>query len=671
MNREKAALLRQALGSGLDLSTELRVRLRLAQELLLAGDVAASLAELDRLDDVIQSRGVIVRPEFRRQIRDQRTLSYLRLGETENCVLHQGVESCLFPIRGGGVHSQQRGSREAIKGLLAALADSPQDLVARWLLNIAYMTVGEYPEKVPPRFLIPPEKFDSGYDIGRFHDVAPALGLNVPGLAGGAVMEDFDNDGNLDLMISSSGLRDPLRCFRNTGDGRFVERTAEAGVTGLTGGLNLIQADFDNDGNCDVLVLRGAWMGSQGQYPNSLLRNRGDGVFEDVTEAAGILSFHPTQAAAWGDYNNDGWLDLFIGNESTNEDSHPSELYRNNRNGTFTNVAEQLGIAELGFVKGAAWGDYDNDGRVDLYVSCLGERNRLYRNEGSAFRDVTARAGVAEPVQSFATWFWDYDNDGWLDLFVAPFQVDRPADIPAIYLDLPAASERPRLYRNNHDGTFSDVTRSAELHRAILVMGANYGDLDNDGWPDFYLGTGEPDFRALLPNRMFRNDSGKRFQDVTTSGGFGHLQKGHAVSFGDIDNDGDQDVFAKMGGAYAGDAFRSVLFENPGHGNHWVTLMLEGVRANRSAIGARIRMRGGAREIWHLVGSGGSFGANSLRAEIGLGRMESIDELEIRWPGGSSPQTFRALKADRAYRLREGAAEPAVVPLKKIRLMSR
>jgi hypothetical protein len=346
-------------------------------------------------------------------------------------------------------------------------------------------------------------------------------------------------------------------------------------------------------------------------------------------------------------------------------------LYRNQRDGTFRNVSASVGLHDLGFVKGAAWGDYDNDGRPDLYVSQLGERNRLFHNEGGKFRDVTVAAGVSEPVQSFATWFWDYDNDGWLDLFVAAFQVDRLSDIPALHLNLPVSSERPRLYHNNHDGTFTDVTRAMGLDRAVLIMGANYGDLDNDGWPDCYLGTGEPDFRALLPNRMFRNDAGRRFQDVTTSGAFGHLQKGHAVSFGDIDNDGDQDIFAKMGGAYEGDAFRSVLFENPGHGNHWLTLLLKGVNANRAAIGARIRVRAGGRDIYHLVGSGGSFGANSLQAEIGIGRAPAVDEVEIRWPGSGRVQLVRELKADHVYRLEEGVSEVQTLRRKSFSIEAR
>jgi hypothetical protein len=333
-------------------------------------------------------------------------------------------------------------------------------------------------------------------------------------------------------------------------------------------------------------------------------------------------------------------------------------LYRNNGDGTFTNVAARMGVTDSGFVKGAAWGDYDNDGYPDLYVSRLGAPNVLWRNErGRAFRDVTQIAGVAQPVHSFATWFWDYDNDGWLDLFAAPFRTTMLGDIAAVHLGLPHGAELPKLYRNRGDGTFQDVTAAVRFDRTVLVMGANFGDLDNDGFLDCYLGTGEPDLRALLPNRMFRNAGGRVFQDVTTSGGFGHLQKGHAVAFGDVDHDGDQDIYQVMGGAYEGDAFRNALYINPGHGNDW---QLEGVRSNRSAIGARIKVvverSSGMGEIHGVVSSGGGFGSSSLQAEIGLGRISGIRRVEVVWPSGLR-QTFDKVVKNRRYVIREGEPE--------------
>jgi hypothetical protein len=189
-------------------------------------------------------------------------------------------------------------------------------------------------------------------------------------------------------------------------------------------------------------------------------------------------------------------------------------------------------------------------------------------------------------------------------------------------------------------------------------MGANFGDLDNDGFLDFYLGTGFPNYEALMPNLMFRNHGGKRFSDITTSGGFGHLQKGHGIAFADLDNDGDQDVFEQMGGATPGDAYGNALYENPGFSHHWVKLKLVGVASNRSAIGTRIRLgiteHGNERSVFRHVNSGGSFGANPLRQEIGLGTATSIDVLEIFWPKTGLTQTFRNLAVDQALEITEG-----------------
>ena len=259
------------------------------------------------------------------------------------------------------------------------------------------------------------------------------------------------------------------------------------------------------------------------------------------------------------------------------------QLYLNNGDGTFTEVGDNSGIHLEGMVKGATFGDYDNDGWPDLYVSILGGPNHLFRNLGTAkgdkpsFADVTAQAGVAEPLVSFTTWFFDYNNDGWPDIFVTGYSASLP-NIVREYIGQKeqAKGERPRLYRNNKDGTFTDVSREVGLDKLLLTMGANFGDLDNDGCLDFYLGTGQPNLAYLIPNRMFRNDQGKAFQDVTTSGGFGHLQKGHAVAFGDIDNSGNQDVVEVMGGVYPSDKFWTALYKNPGHGNHWVKLNLGG-----------------------------------------------------------------------------------------------
>jgi hypothetical protein len=509
--------------------------------------------------------------------------------------------------------------------------------------------------------------------------MAPLLGLDVVGLSGGGIMEDFDGDGYLDIMASSWGLRDPIRYFRNRGDGTFADRTEAAGLSGIVGGLNTCQADYDNNGYMDVLVLRGAWLDKEGYHPNSLLANQGEGRFVDTTEKAGLLTLHPTQTAAWGDFDNDGWVDLFVGNESRGEEIHPCELFRNQGDGTFVDEAVTAGLAVEGYVKAVVWGDYDNDGMLDLYISRLApdEPNLLLRNEGEDatgrwhFADVSEEAGVTGPDYSFPTWFWDYDNDGWLDLFVAGFKAD-VGDVAAAYLGLPHRADAPRLYRNNGDGSFADVTRAARLDVPLKAMGCNFGDLDNDGYLDCYIGTGDPDMASLVPNRMFRNKAGKTFQDVTTSGGFGHLQKGHAVAFGDIDHDGDQDVFAVIGGAFSGDVFQNVFFENPGHGNHWIKLKLQGRRSNRAAIGARIKIEvdtaDGIRQIYATVTSGGSFGASSLRREIGLGQALAIRSLEITWPASRQVQVFADVAMDQILLIREGDPRPLSLELQAFKI---
>lgn len=678
LNVKRAELFHARAQAATNVTEQIENRSRYIAELLNAGLSQAALDEFTAFEPFLKQHGLF---EVNKSLlRTYQALAWLRIGEQENCLTNHNVESCLFPIAGGGVHKWQRGSHGAINVLTNFLSESPDDLTARWLLNIAYMTVGEYPDKVAPQWLLPPETFASDYPLKRFSDVAGNVGLDLDGLAGGVIVDDFDGDGYLDLMNSSWGATDQLRFFRNNRDGTFTERTREAGLLGETGGLNLLQADFNNDGHLDFLVLRGAWAGSQGRVPNSLIRNNGDGTFEDVTEQAGLLSFHPTQTATWFDFNGDGWLDLFIGNESSGREVHPCELFQNNGDGTFTECAEQNGLSYVGFVKGVTSGDYDNDGRPDLYLSILGRPNLLFRNEGPRdpapgaksawrFREVGRQAGVREPLYSFPTWFWDYDNDGWLDLFVAGYKITGVGDIAADYLGLPHQAERVRLYRNNGNGTFTDVTKPANLYKVLHAMGSNFGDLDSDGYLDFYIGTGDPDLATLIPNRMFRNAGGRVFQDVTTAGGFGHLQKGHAIAFADIDHDGDQDIYADMGGAFTGDTYRNALFENPGFGHHWIVLKLEGAQSNRSAIGAKIKVTvatpAGPRTIYRTVCSGGSFGASPLRQEIGLGKAQAIETIEISWPATKQTQVFRNVAMDQFLRIQEGNATPVRLDLKR------
>jgi hypothetical protein len=677
LSDRRAAILRERVERNAGAENEPATRLRLARDLVNAGQLDECLAQLDRVDALLAQGGKtrLGRVEIEQESKHLRAIAWMRRGELDNCLARHCCESCILPLRSGAVHGDPRGSSTAIPILVDLLEKHPDDYEALWLLNLAHMTLGTWPDGVPARWRVPAKAFESEADFPRFPDVAHECGVDWSSLSGGAASEDYDGDGLLDLALTGSGRYQQMHVFRNRGDGTFEDRTHAAAVEGICGGLNLIQGDYDNDGDVDLYVLRGAWYGEQGCTPDSLLRNRGDGTFDDVTEEAGLLSFKPSQTGVFSDLDGDGWLDLVVGNETKADGPvHSCEVWVNQRDGTFRDFARETGATIDRFVKGVVAGDYDDDGRVDLYFSCRSAMNVLLHNESSEqppgfrFRDVTLEAGVGLPNMSFPALFFDYDDDGRLDLYVATnagFLGDRVDDIGRFHLGLEIVSERPCLYHNLGNGRFRNVAAELGADRAIFTMGANFGDLDHDGWLDLYLGTGSPDLAALLPNRLFRNDGGRRFQDVTTASGTGHLQKGHGVVFADFDNDGDEDLFEHLGGGVSGDAYPAALFENPGNSNHHLTLRLRGTKANRMGLGARIlvRVATGAdeRSIHRVCGTGGSFGTSPLRQEIGLGDADRIVFVEIVWPGSGTRQRLESLGLDRAYEITEG--EPTPRPL--------
>ena len=333
-------------------------------------------------------------------------VAHLHRSDMVNEAFSAPGEKCLFPMRPGNAYKKTADAQKAIEYFSKCLEYRPQSLDTRWLLNLAYATLGEYPDGVPEKYRIPLSAFESRERVDRFVDVAPAVGVDTFSQAGGVIVDDFENNGRLDILTSSMDMCQPLRYFHNNGDGTFTDRARETGLAKQMGGLNIIQTDYNNDGCLDFLVLRGGW-----EFPQrmSLMKNNSDGTFIDVTDASGLGQvLVASQTAVWADINNDGLLDLFVGNESGG-----NQLFLNKGDGTFENISHSAGIEKTVQTKSVVAADYDNDGYVDFYVTDYLGQNRLYHNNhDNTFTDVATEAGVVGLGPSFVAWFFDYDNCG-------------------------------------------------------------------------------------------------------------------------------------------------------------------------------------------------------------------------------------------------------------------
>ncbi len=673
----------RVLSGTIENETDARGHQKIANRYLRAGDTEDALEVFHLIEAAGESANLS--DEFQAEIENWIALSYLRMGEQQNCFNNPHASACILPLDPEAIHQMREGSTKAIEYYQGKiLPREPDNYGAKWLLNVAYMTLGEYPGGVPEEHLIPMPGLVENYDGTTFKNVADFAGVDDMNLSGGTLVDDFDNDGLLDIFTTAWNMDGRIHFYLRNEDGTFRDHTEAAGLSGLGGGLNATHADYNNDGYPDAYVMRGAWGGEFGVVPNSLLKNNGDGTFTDVTVDAGVLEFEPTGASAFADLNNDGWLDLVVSNEKQGEVRPHGiiSIFMNDQKGGFSRIPEDRGIKLDCSSKGVAIGDYDGDSYADIFISCLRGENMLMRNvmgenDGVlAFDDVTEKAGVAQPIFSFASWFFDYDNDGLEDLFVASYDFGNKSASAGImarsYAGIEASESHPALYRNLGDGRFEDVSQSAGLMAPSFTMGANFGDFNNDGWLDMYWGTGEPPYDSVYPNTALLNQGGKSFLDITASSGLGHIQKGHGIAFADFDHDGDQDIFAQMGGEQPGDVFQNALFENRlgsrDIDNKWLKLKLEGKRSNRGAIGARVRVDvvmqdGSQRSLYRTVNTGSSFGSSPLLRHIGLGKAESVSRVIVEWPASGITQPLTGFDVNSAYRIVEGRTDFEKVPI--------
>ncbi len=658
-------------GEGEELATVLVLR---GYHRLRTGDLDGAQADLDRALALVEASG----GPLRRLARLHLAAVWLRRSELDNCVSSGDAGVCLVPFSEAAQHVLTEGMTQAAAIYTALLEEDDAEAAGpRWLLNVAHMALGDFPDGVPELWRLPAGALESEGEAEPWPNVARAIGLTEPGYAGGAALDDFDGDGRLDVMVSQMGPAAGMKLFLNEGTGRLCRASDASGLSAISGVLHFTTADYDNDGDLDVFAPRAGWMRDVGQLvAPSLLRNDGEGRFVDVAVEAGLAApstWAASQVGAWADIDGDGDLDLFVGRELREgaDVTEParSSLYVNQGDGTFVDVLPPGVSVFSKYVKGAAFGDVDNDGDPDLYVSVREGNNGLLINDGTGnFASSTRTRDVQAPHDSFSTWFFDHDQDGWEDLFVAAYpsidgsvgplgagQGESAGGYARQVLGEPAGVETAKLFRNRGAaGGFEDVSAAVGLDDAHMVMGANFGDFDADGFPDLYLGTGAPPLDAIEPNAAYRNEGGTRFVDVTTAMHVGHLQKGHGVSFGDLDEDGDVDLLAEMGGAFPVDAFPSALFLNPTVAPHGVHLRLRGVEANRMALGARVRVVTEDRVIHHTVGATSSFGNNSHQVEVGLIEGENIVSIEIVWPGNPAPEIVSDSPADHIVWITQG-----------------
>lgn len=423
----------------------------------------------------------------------------------------------------------------------------------------------------------------------NFTDRTIEAGVPGAGVGNGIAFGDYDNDGDLDLYVSADP-HDIL--YRNNGDGIFEDVTAVAGISVPGDGVAAAFGDYNNDGNLDLYIaVNDGW--------DILFRNEGGGRFRDVSWEVNVSNPRRARSATFADFDNDSFLDIYVVNEGA-----ANILYRNIRGTLFDDVADAMGVADQGPGRCSAWGDYDNDGDLDIYVTNKNAPNIMYRNDNGSFKNITEKAGVEGIGDSTGVAAADYDNDGNLD----------------IYVD---GDPQNYLYHNNGDGTFTDVAADAGVTHSGQESTPAFGDYDNDGDLDLYLTVWKG--KAVL----YSNNGDGTFADVTEAAGLGALGDGWGGVFSDYDGDGDLDIYASYTTRF------NILYQNNGSDNNWLHIKPLGSLSNKNGIGTWVELTaGGVLQVREVSGGSGYGSQASFTVEFGLGKNAVADVVEIKWPSG-------------------------------------
>ena len=538
----------------------------------------------------------------------------------------------------------------AIEDGVACLELDPDDDRARYWLWLATRPGGGYPDSVAPALRM--EARDGHHPSPvELEEVAARIGLDKTSGGRGTAVFDLDGNGWLDVVVA--GAHAGVSLYRNNGDGTFTDISAGSGLDACVYGFGVAAADYDNNGLPDLFVT------SMGFYngESALYRNNGDGTFTDVTREAGVECWGPAFTASWVDYDGDGLLDLFVANNLGGlfDRKTPNRLFRNNGDGTFTDVTRKAGLDTRWATIGAAWGDFRNNGLPDLFLSGLG-RAQLFENQGDGtFRDVSGRAGVDRAAIGSVATVCDIDDDGWLDIVQCTYS--RPMD--AIHTLRngrgPDDGEPLRVFRNNRDGTFTEIAARVGITGCWGTMTANLGDFDNDGHLDLFLGNGDPSMDRCEAPVLLANDGAGIFRNVSFAAGLPFTGKGHGANLADLMGDGRLHLLMANGGLYPGDLLTTTVHRPKALPGRYLNVRLVGTVGNRDAIGARLALTAGGRTQHRLVSGGSGFGCLPLEQHFGLGELRAVDSLEIRWPGGAVERR-EGLPLDTTIRVVEGEA---------------